>query len=752
MKITGIRVLNNYKMKLINSRLAGVNFGNASVFEQGTRYPVLPLNDQSDLTFQEKFDAVFDYLIARYEPGWSGGNTAAGKTAALNLLGVSASTNPLNVGGTVESLFNAGVSSDDGWFDIFSHPLEFASTVRSAYKRFERSRKPLKANHRFIDYQTYGIGEYSFSRDGGNMYFNMNKDSPWYGNNIPLRSMGLTLNYQNRIERVMMHSPYGHFRTPMSVYSADSKQSLPWLSNRYATETGFRFDSYLMLRESTTLRDMLNDVATLRGPSAAFGVTVDGVTDFYIDILYRGLSFPAGYISVGTDRSSGGYSADRVAIGSPWIRYPTGLTWSGSLAGRNTAGLCFNQQTLVLFDGTTFPNNPQTIADRPVSFTNGISYDRGNAMLADLNSLSSAWGNSMEFIAYLGLLPYGNPKWEYQIPFSLYKDPTVAENVRYMKWRLDASVKHWKEKFKSPIDGFAHVFMDASSAIERTYHQYLGPAYMQWTNITPSGLSYVENIPVSWARDQYSYTYGLSGPSADKGVVLGTELFAWYEFLQSSSSTEQKKSSSDSNPRHWALDADIASPLYMSVYDMVMGQRHGGTANFNQIWGAGVCGSSTLGEIFAVCRVNDRNSPDGYPFFYDAFITRNGNTLEWKRIANTSYQDGSGVPWYHDRRFRLFYLYPMVLALDGTIVDIMHSGHGYRYATASGWYDKTKGMQYRNDMGENTPTTPPRNYWTGIARTSEFELLYACMKGGVTAGLDSLGFSDLYDEIEAGTA
>jgi hypothetical protein len=50
----------------------------------------------------------------------------------------------------------------------------------------------------------------------------------------------------------------------------------------------------------------------------------------------------------------------------------------------------------------------------------------------------------------------------------------------------------------------------------------------------------------------------------------------------------------------------------------------------------------------------------------------------------------------------------------------------------------------------SNPTTPARNNWTGIARTSEFELLYACMKGGLTAGLDSLGFTDLHDELFAG--
>ena len=757
MRISGIRVLNNFKMKLINTRLANVNFGNASVFEQGTRYPVLPNTEESSLTFQQKFDAVFEYLIARYEPGWSGGNTAAGKTAMLNLLGVSAPVNPLELNDSVEAQFDSVISAEYGWFDIFTHPKLFAQQVKSAYYQYERARKPLKASHRFVDYQTFGIGEHSYVRDGGNMYFNMNKDSPWYQNNVPLKSMGLTLNYENRIERILMHSPYGHFRTPMSSYSADSKQSLPWISNRYATDTGFRFDSYLMLRESTTLRDLLNDSSVLRGSSAAMGVTVDGVTDYYIDAMYRGLSYPAGYISVGSDRSSGGYSGDMVAVGSPWIRYPNGLTWSGSLAGRNTAGLCFNQQTLVLFDGTTFPTNPQTISDRPVSFATGISYGRGLSMLADLNALSSAWGNSMEFIAYLGLLPYGSPRFEYQVPFALYKDPTVSENVRYMKWRLDASVKHWKEKFKSPIDGLAHVFIDAGIGIERTYHQYSGATYASWTNVTPSGLSFVENIPVSWARDQYAYTYGASGPSADRGVVVGIENFGWGDFTHFWSENRQKKSASDVNARHWSLDSDIASPLYMSVYDMVNGQRYsdsgyGGTANFNQIWGAGVCGSSTLGEVFVTCRVSDRRTPDGYPFFYNTFIEHSGGSLAWKRIPGTIYVDGSPVPWYHDRRFRLFYLYPIVLAMGGTILDIMHSGNGYRYASLSGWYDRSKGSQYYNDMGSATPATPPRNFWTGIARTSEFELLYACMKAGITGGLDSLGFSDLYADIAAGTA
>jgi hypothetical protein len=95
----------------------------------------------------------------------------------------------------------------------------------------------------------------------------------------------------------------------------------------------------------------------------------------------------------------------------------------------------------------------------------------------------------------------------------------------------------------------------------------------------------------------------------------------------------------------------------------------------------------------------------------------------------------------------------------------MHQGYGYYYATKSGWFDTTLGTIYENNMEARnrgtivdnitttrTPTTPPRNYWTGLARTSQFELLYSCMKGGVTAGLESLGFNELYGELEAAGA
>jgi hypothetical protein len=107
------------------------------------------------------------------------------------------------------------------------------------------------------------------------------------------------------------------------------------------------------------------------------------------------------------------------------------------------------------------------------------------------------------------------------------------------------------------------------------------------------------------------------------------------------------------------------------------------------------------------------------------------------------------------------------LAIDATVVDILHSGHGYFLADQSGWYDKRLGLLYKNDMealnigpvvsndpypNRRTPTTPPQNFWSGNARTSEFELLYACMKGGITGGLDSLFFTELFTELDAAGA
>lgn len=747
MRIENIRVLNNYKVKLINVKLTGVDTVSTTINEQGTRSPVTPTVTPGP-SFQEKFDAVFEYLIGRYEPGWSG--SSSGLTATIESLGISAAVNPLVLGGAIEAAFNTNTSSDEGWFDPLVDPRDFATEVATAYKKFSRARKPSKAQHRFVERQPYGIGEYSYTRNGGNMFFNTAEDFRWYPENTinPFISMGLDKNYLNKIERMVLRLPYGHFRSPMNSFDSVARQSLPWLTNRYSPDSGFRFDAYLMCRENTTLRDMLNDFSVTRSLTA--GVVVGGTTDTYLNTLYRGLCFPAGYISVSpTSRSLGGYSADQVLIGSPWIPYPNGISWSGPLSESGFSTTEFNQQTLELFAGGTFPNNPPTISDRFVLFDTGISYGNGQAKIDGLDALADAWGNSMEFIGYFGFLPYGGPRLEYQVPFALYKDPTNAENNRYMRWRLDASLSHWKEKFASPIDGFAHIFVDAGAAIERTFHQYSGDTYATWSNITPSGASYVENIPVAWARDQYAYTYGASGPSANAGAVVGMELFGWYDFAPGN--ITQKKTADDSSPRHWAIDNDIATPLYMRAYDVFVGQRAGGLTNANQIWGAGVCGSSTLGEVFVACNVSERATPDGYPFFYNCFTEYSGGSLGWKGIPNTTYNDELEVPWYHDRRFRLFYLYPTILAVGGTIMDVMHNGHGYYYPSESGWFDKTLGTIFKNDMGASTPTKPPQNYWTGLARTSEFELLYACMKAGLTGGLDSLGFNDLYQEISAAT-
>lgn len=111
MKIGSIRVLNNYKVKLINAKLSGVNTSEGVVEEQGTRTPVIPTPPTPVRTFQEQFDIVLKYLIERYEPGWSAADSAVGRAATMALLGISAPVNPLVLGGTAEAAFNI-LSSD----------------------------------------------------------------------------------------------------------------------------------------------------------------------------------------------------------------------------------------------------------------------------------------------------------------------------------------------------------------------------------------------------------------------------------------------------------------------------------------------------------------------------------------------------------------------------------------------------------------------------------------------------------------
>lgn len=776
MRISNIRVLNNYKVKLINARLSAINLKQETVAEQGTRYPVVPTPPTPIRTFQEKFNIVFDYLMKRYEPGWSAADVATGKAATMALLGVSSAVNPLILGGTVEAGFNVLSSRDIGWFDPLTHPKDFATAVKAAYHVFERTRKPKKAKHRFIDFHLNGMGEYSYTRSGGNMFSNMRKDFKWYPD-VPSHGVeyhGWSLAYENCVERHLLHSPYGIFRSPMFVSNPDPtkdatswyhKQSLPWLTDRYAPNAGWVFDHYLKIRESTTLRDLLTDCSVER--DSLLGVMVDGVTDTYLNTFYRGMCYPAGYYSKSYwTRDQGGYSADQVLVGSPWIPYPNGLTWIGQLTDTNSAGLCFDRQTLVMFDGSTFPTNPQVITDRPVDFTPGLSWANGEFRIQDLNSLSNAWGNSLEFIFYTGLLPYGVPAYEQVMPWMMYKDPTVSENVRYFKWRMDASMSHWKQKFKSPIDGFAHTVTDSASGIERTFHQYQPPDYMTWANIHPSGLSFVESIPVSWFRDQFNYTRGPSGPNPEKGLITGVELFAWYDWNGYPNLTFMKKSSTDTNPKLWCLDDDIAADLYCSIYDIVVGQRFNGYTLTDQLFGASAGG--TLGEMLTALRIyTDQRTIDGYPFYYNTFIELKGNTLEWKGIPGTSstiYGDPNGkIPWFHDRRFTLFYHYPIALALGGTIMDHIFDGMAYYSVGGSRFYDKNLGTIWEWDMearslgpvvsnfpfpNRRTPTTPPKNFWTGNARTSEFELLYCCMKAGITGGLDSLFFTELYNELE----
>lgn len=793
MKITNVRAMNNYKIKLINAKLSGVNVTQESVAEQGTRTPIPQTPPTQAETATQKFDRVMNYLIGRYEPGWSASDPAVGRAAVMASMGLSAGINPLIAGGTLEYMFNGLTNTDAGYFDALTHPKDFAAEVKKAYKVFERARKPIQAKHRFMDYSSAGIGNYSYLDDGGNAFFGSEKNMLWYPepdstnyNNYDYRYSykGYAADYANGIERYMLHSPYGIFRSPMfqpAGYNV-GKTSIPWMTDRYAPNAGWVFDAYLKLREETTLRDLLNDNRTVRDP--LLGVLVDGVTDTYLNSYYSGNCYPAGLYSRGIEsnlpiinRDQGGYGANAVRIGKPWIPYPNGITWRGNLGllADGGATLNFNAITLVMTDGSLFPNNPPPITDLNVDYASGISYGNGQTRLDRLNALADAWGNSMEFTLYSGLLPYGGG-YEQYMPFMLYKDPTIPENVRYMRWRMDASMSHWKEKFKSPIDGFAHVMTDSLVAVERTYHQWTGPTFASWSNVLPGGTSWVENIPVAWGRDQFNYTYGPSAGTGKSGIVWGAELFGWYDW---NARADQKKSPTDSNPIFWVLDEDIASPLYTSIYDLVVGQRFNGLAKASSIWGMGVCGTSTLGELYTICKLEDKRTPDGYPFFYNTFIGMDAtnNNLLWKGVPGTSC-DWSGstvtpsgtVPWCNDRRFRLFYLYPLALALGGTVVDQMHNG--YAYYGVNGWFDirlpATNGVHiFHGDQeahgigtivsdfphpGRRTANTPPQNFWTGIARTSEFELLYACMKGGLTAGLDSLGFTKLYSELLAGNS
>jgi hypothetical protein len=48
MKIENIRLLNNYKVKLINTKLSGVDKEEHSLLEQGTRVAIIPTPPKSN--------------------------------------------------------------------------------------------------------------------------------------------------------------------------------------------------------------------------------------------------------------------------------------------------------------------------------------------------------------------------------------------------------------------------------------------------------------------------------------------------------------------------------------------------------------------------------------------------------------------------------------------------------------------------------------------------------------------------------
>ena len=663
------------------------------------------------------------------------------------------------------------------------------------------------------------------------------------------------LNLDNKIERYYIHSPYGKMTSGIAhdSYLIDSGfesrvnageritlpsalRGMPWISNRYTAES-FLWDMYLYCREETCLRDFtLNPFNTraettntdaLNSPfvgdpqSLSFNDYSDSpyTYDINLNTQYSGLTFPAGQFPVSLRYTSqqyrgGGFTQD-VNVGSPWIKFTGGFYWDTSTGetqfewfGSAPIGLCFDKRTLVMFDGSTWGITPPTLdtnfkpikdvgynnyfADYGPSSLVGLSFGYGERLIDSWDKISEVWGNQVEFLGYFGTLPYGQGAVESFVPYMMYLDPTIQYNVDYVKWRLDAAISHWKKRFKSPIDGFARILFENGGS-QRTYHIYEAPGYTKYVNTLPSGLSFVDNIIVSWSRDQYNYTFGPSGPNPNKGVILGTETFAQYNFkwdgwVVDPNNTEFTRFKGDQTPpSHWALDEDIAHDLYSSVYNIVLGQRKYGFTYTDSLFKPGVCGSSKLGEVYAFERPYTQitTSLDAYPYFHNTFIEYVGGSiasaLKWKRVPSTWFGtqniDGvaGGVPWIYDRRFRLFFLYPLALYLNMTIMDPMHSGNGYYNMTLTprplaGWYDKTLGNTYLVNIdyafdnshlsnpvvssvpyaNRRNPTKPPQNNWNPVdIDNSEFELLYSCMKGGLTGELDSLGFSDIYTELQS---
>ena len=661
------------------------------------------------------------------------------------------------------------------------------------------------------------------------------------------------LNLDNKIERYYVHSPYGKLVSGMAHNSylidfgfqsrlnenitlPSSIRSMPWISNRYTAES-FLWDMYLYLREETTLRDFtLNPFNTRSeesntsayneiyvGDPVAYSIedfsSVGYTYDIHLNTQYSGMTmpqgqFPSNLIYTSQANRTPGYTQD-VNVGSPWIKFTGGFYWDVSTGktqfewfGSAPLGLCFDKRTLVMFDGSTWGITPPTLvttfkpildagfnnffADYGSSSLVGFSFGYGQQIIDSWNRISDQWGNQIEFIGYMGTLPYGQGPTETFVPYMIYRNPTVQSNVDYFKWRLDAAMSHWKFKFKSPHDGFARIMFE-NGGTQRTYHSYEAPGYTKYTNVLPDGTSFIDNIITTWMKDQYNYTYGPSGPDPNRGMIVGSETIAHYNFkwdglIVDPNNTEFTRFKNDPKaPSHWINDDNIAGDVYTTLYDILLGQRKAGFTHIDSIWKKGVCGSSRLGEIFCFDRAywHLPYTRDAYPFFHNTFINYVGGSitqaLQWKKVPNTWFgsqmPDGTtgGVPWLYDRRFRLFFMYPIALYLNATIMDTMHSGNGYYNLTVaprplSSWYDKSLGNTYLTDMdfafsGSHTsnpvvsnipyanrkaPTKPPQNNWNPAdIDNSEFELLYSCMKGGITGELDSLGFSDIYTELQS---
>ena len=119
--------------------------------------------------------------------------------------------------------------------------------------------------------------------------------------------------------------------------------------------------------------------------------------------------------------------------------------------------------------------------------------------------------------------------------------------------------------------------------------------------------------------------------------------------------------------------------------------------------------------------------------------TTNG-TILWRvtpQTKDTTLVDSSGVilQMLDGGMWMTTDLYSKVIATTNTAGSIIISTERNTY------HPVVSNTPFAN---RRSPLTPPQNYWNETPEASEFELLYTCMKGGITMGLNSLHFNKLF--------